>query len=73
MAQKEIRQLTFIEANRLKEELDKINTFLDGLYYMNLNGSVTDKEFMEVGVSLTRVDERITKQLKEFYEHARKQ
>ena len=73
MAQKEIRQLSFIEANRLKEELDKISTFLDDFFYIYLNDSVEEEEHTKVVESLTRVEERITKQLKEFYQHARKQ
>lgn len=62
-----IRQISFIEANRLKEELHKISTFLDDLYYMNLNGTITDKEFNKVTERLTKAEERITKQLKDFY------
>ncbi len=66
-----IRQTSFIEANRLKEELDKINTFLDNLYFMYLNGTIEEKEFNKVVKNLTKTEERITKQLKEFYENAR--
>lgn len=66
-----IRQISFIEANRLKEELDKINTFLVDLYYMYLNDSVEEEEYNKVVKNLTKTEERITKQLKEFYENAR--
>mgnify|MGYP003653891952 CR=1 FL=1 len=62
-----IRQLSFIEANRLKEELDKITTFKDDFYYIYLNDSVTEKEHERVIESLERVERRITKQLEDFY------